>query len=161
MEKLTGKIEDITFYSSETGFMVFVLEHDENKYSTCVGSLPELAVGERVVLTGDWTTHKVYGEQFKVQHYEIEIPTTLEDIEKLDEIISSNLKGGWRISRISKVSLAILRLAICEMTKFADIPVSVSINEAVELAKTYAAEEDSAFVNGLLSSVSKGLTADV
>ena len=87
--------------------------------------------------------------------------STLDNIENLDEIISSNLKGGWKISRISKVSLAILRLAICEITKFSDIPVSVSINEAVELAKTYAAEEDSAFVNGLLSSVSKGLTADV
>ena len=86
---------------------------------------------------------------------------TLADIENLDNTISANLKGGWRIGRISKVSLAILRLAVCEMTKFNDIPVSVSINEAVELAKKYAAEEDSAFVNGLLSSVNRGLTADV
>lgn len=86
---------------------------------------------------------------------------TLSQLEKLDEIISSHLKGGWRLSRISKVSLAILRLAICEMIEFDEIPVSVSINEAVELAKKYAAEEDSSFVNGLLSSVSKGMTADV
>lgn len=86
---------------------------------------------------------------------------TLSQMDKLDEIISSNLKGGWKINRISKVSLAILRLAVCEMVDFSDIPVSVSINEAVELAKKYAAEEDSSFVNGLLSSVSKGLTADV
>ncbi len=86
---------------------------------------------------------------------------TLSDIENLDNIISANLKGGWRIGRISKVSLAILRLAICEMTKFNDIPVSVSINEAVELAKKYAAEEDSSFVNGLLSSVNKGMNKDV
>lgn len=80
---------------------------------------------------------------------------TLSDIEKLDDIISSKLKGGWRIGRISKVSLAILRLAVCEMINFSDIPVSVSINEAVELTKTYAAEEDASFVNGLLASVSK------
>lgn len=85
---------------------------------------------------------------------------TLETMDKLDEIISANLKGGWKLSRISKVSLAILRLAICEMTQFSDIPVSVSINEAVELAKMYAAEEDSSFVNGLLASVSRGLTAN-
>lgn len=85
---------------------------------------------------------------------------TLETMDKLDEIITANLKGGWKLSRISKVSLAILRLAICEMTQFADIPVSVSINEAVELAKMYAAEEDSSFVNGLLASVSRGLTAN-
>lgn len=86
---------------------------------------------------------------------------TLSQLDKLDEIISANLKGGWKINRISKVSLAILRLAVCEMVDFTDIPVSVSINEAVELAKKYAAEEDSSFVNGLLSSVSKGLTTDV
>ena len=58
---------------------------------------------------------------------------TLDTMDKLDEIIVANLKGGWKLSRISKVSLAILRLAICEITQFEDIPVSVSINEAVEL----------------------------
>lgn len=85
---------------------------------------------------------------------------TLENMDMLDEQISSKLKGGWKINRISKVSLAILRLAVCEMMHFSDIPFSVSINEAVELAKKYAAEEDSSFVNGLLASVSKGLNTD-
>ena len=82
---------------------------------------------------------------------------TLENVDMLDTKIADNLKGGWKISRISKVSLAILRLAVCEMLEFEDIPVSVSINEAVELSKKYASEEDVAFVNGLLSSVSKSL----
>ena len=101
-------------------------------------------------------------ELFDADDFAINIAKeTLADIENLDNTISANLKGGWRIGRISKVSLAILRLAVCEMTKFNDIPVSVSINEAVELAKKYAAEEDSAFVNGLLSSVNRGMTADV
>ena len=86
---------------------------------------------------------------------------TLAEMDMLDEKITSNLKGGWKLGRISKVSLAILRLAVCEMINFSDIPVSVSINEAVELAKKYAAEEDSSFVNGLLSSVNKGMTANV
>ncbi len=100
-------------------------------------------------------------ELFEADEFAINIAKeTLADIENLDGIISANLKGGWRIGRISKVSLAILRLAVCEMTKFNDIPVSVSINEAVELAKKYAAEEDSSFVNGLLSSVNKGMKAD-
>ena len=101
-------------------------------------------------------------ELFEADEFAVNIAkATLSDIENLDSIISSNLKGGWKINRISKVSLAILRLAVCEMTKFNDIPVSVSINEAVELAKKYAAEEDSSFVNGLLSSVNKGMKADV
>lgn len=85
---------------------------------------------------------------------------TLESLDKLDEVISANLKGGWRIGRISKVSLAILRLAICEMTEFSDVPVSVSINEAVELAKKYATDQDSRFINGLLATVSRGMKSD-
>ncbi len=62
---------------------------------------------------------------------------------------------GWKISRISKVALAVLRLAICEIKYFDDIPVGVSINEAVELCKKYAAKDDSSFVNGILGSISK------
>ncbi len=85
---------------------------------------------------------------------------TLDNMDKLDEVISANLKGGWRIGRISKISLAILRLAICEMTHFAEIPVSVSINEAVELAKKYASDQDSRFINGLLATVGRGLASD-
>ena len=82
------------------------------------------------------------------------------DIESLDNIITENLRAGWKINRISKVALAILRMAICEMTKFDDVPISVTINEAVELAKKYAPENDSRFVNGLLSTVAKKLKAE-
>lgn len=78
-----------------------------------------------------------------------------ENAESIDEIIQSKLKAGWKIDRISKVSLAILRIAICEILYFEDIPTSVSINEAVELAKKYSAAEDASFVNGLLSAVAK------
>ncbi len=76
------------------------------------------------------------------------------NLDTVDGIISANSKG-WSIKRISKVALAVLRLAIYEM-KFVDsIPVSVSINEAVELCKKYATKDDSAFVNGILATVSK------
>ncbi len=85
---------------------------------------------------------------------------TIGEKDKIDVIFSDNLKGGWKLNRISKVSLAILRLALCEMTEFPDIPVSVSINEAVDLAKKYAPYEDYAFVNGLLSSVNRGLNSN-
>ena len=77
-------------------------------------------------------------------------------IAELDGIISSN-SIGWKIGRISKTSLCILRLAIYEMKYMSDIPVSVSINEAVELCKKYATENDASFVNGILSSVAKTL----
>lgn len=73
--------------------------------------------------------------------------------EELEEIISKHLRIGWTISRISKASLAILKLAIFEMKYRDDVPVKAAINEAVELAKRYGDDDDPTFVNGLLASV--------
>ena len=75
---------------------------------------------------------------------------------ELDEKISSYLTKGWRINRISKISLAVLRVAVYEILYCEEIPVSVSINEAVELTKKYSITEDASFVNGLLGSFVKG-----
>jgi len=77
-----------------------------------------------------------------------------DNLDELDGIISENAVG-WKIERISKTALAILRLAIFEMKYMEDIPVSVSINEAVEVAKKYATPEDASFINGILSTVVK------
>ncbi|MBR6785715.1 MAG: transcription antitermination factor NusB [Clostridia bacterium] len=79
---------------------------------------------------------------------------TWENIESIDPVIEKYCVG-WKMSRISKVALAVLRLAICEMLYFEDIPVGVSINEAVELCKKYASGDEQSFVNGVLGSVSK------
>ena len=75
---------------------------------------------------------------------------------KLDSLISES-SVGWSITRISKTALCIMRLAIFEMKYIEEIPVSVSINEAVELCKKYATENDASFVNGILSTVAKAL----
>ncbi|NTV89486.1 MAG: transcription antitermination factor NusB [Clostridiales bacterium] len=72
----------------------------------------------------------------------------------IDKTIEVNSKG-WKIGRISKVDLSIMRLSICEVLYMDDIPYSVSVNEAVELAKKYSGEEAGAFINGILSKVSK------
>ena len=74
-----------------------------------------------------------------------------EKVEEIDEDISKNL-SGWAINRISKVSLAVLRLAIYEIKYLNDIPEAVSIDEAVELCKTYTTPDDASFVNGVLGS---------
>ncbi|QAT49669.1 transcription antitermination factor NusB [Caproiciproducens sp. NJN-50] len=70
----------------------------------------------------------------------------------LDGKIESFIRG-WSVSRLSKVSLSILRLAAYEILFEKDIPASVSINEAVELAKKYGTAEDAPFVNGVLGSL--------
>ena len=77
-------------------------------------------------------------------------------IEEIDALISENAVG-WRIERISKTALSVLRLAIFEIKFMDDIPNAVSINEAVELCKKYATKEDASFVNGILSTVLKKL----
>ncbi len=75
-------------------------------------------------------------------------------VEELDQVIGEKAVG-WRIDRISKTALCILRLAIFEIKYMEDIPLSVSINEAVEISKKYATEADASFVNGILSTVAK------
>lgn len=74
---------------------------------------------------------------------------TEEHTEELDAKIESYLTG-WKLSRLPRVTLTVLRLSFCELLYFADIPVRVSINEAVELAKKYATEEDASYINGVL-----------
>lgn len=78
----------------------------------------------------------------------------LENKDAIDETIKRN-SVKWKMNRISKVALAVMRLAICEILYFDDIPVGVSINEAVEICKKYASKDDYVFVNGILSSVAK------
>ena len=71
----------------------------------------------------------------------------LSDIEK-------NLKEEWKLNRISKMDLSVLKLAIYEI-KFSEVPYKVSINEAVELAKKYGEDKSNKFVNGILASIVK------
>ncbi len=82
---------------------------------------------------------------------------TFDSLEEIDSTISRYLASGWKITRLSKVVLALLRLAVCEILYFDSVPYAVSINEAVELAKKYAAEQDPAFVNAVLGSAVKNL----
>ena len=73
-----------------------------------------------------------------------------------DDKIEKNIRG-WSMTRLSKVSFALLRVAIYEMMFVDSIPVSVSINEAVDLAKKYGGADDAPFINGVLGSVAKEL----
>ena len=73
---------------------------------------------------------------------------------KIIELIQKNLKSDWKIERISKIDLAILKLAIYEI-KYKNIPFKVAINEAVELAKKYAETSSKNFINGILASIVK------
>ena len=77
-----------------------------------------------------------------------------EKLGELDEIIEKHAVG-WKKERMSGVSLAIMRLAVYEILFADDIPDAVSINEAVELAKTYDDDAAASFINGILNAVLK------
>ena len=72
--------------------------------------------------------------------------------EQILGLIEKHLKSDWKIERISKIDLSILKLAIYEI-QYKDIPFKVVINEAVELAKKYGEDSSKNFVNGILASI--------
>ena len=79
----------------------------------------------------------------------------INEAKELDAVISK-YAVGWRIERISRVSLAIMRLCLYECKYLEDVPSAVAMNEAVELAKKYDTEQAPAFINGILNAAIKG-----
>ena len=78
-----------------------------------------------------------------------------ENKESIDNLIKENLQK-WKIERVSKVNLAILRLAVYEMKYVNDVPEKVAINEALEITKRYSDEKSVSFINGVLDYIYKG-----
>ena len=74
-------------------------------------------------------------------------------VSRLTEIdaMVNEVAQGWKTSRMGKVDLTLIRLAVYEMKFEEDVPAGVAINEAVELAKTYGTDDSSSFVNGILA----------
>lgn len=72
----------------------------------------------------------------------------------IDRAIESCLRPGWRLDRISRVDLCILRLGVYEL-RFVKTPPAVVINEAIELAKAYSGDEISSFINGVLGNIAR------
>ena len=88
--------------------------------------------------------------EFEADEFALQLcQKAIEGVQALDELIEK-YSESWKISRISKATLAILRLAFCEMTMIENIPLGATINEAVELCKKYASEDEASFVNGIL-----------
>ena len=80
----------------------------------------------------------------------------VENKAEIDALIETGL-SKWKLSRLAKIDLAILRLGVCEAEFVPEdlVPESVAINEAVKMAKKYGADESSKFVNGVLGKISK------
>ena len=102
-----------------------------------------------------------YPADLKVSEYaERLVMGTMEHLEEIDARLDSTSEN-WSVARMPTVDRAILRLATYEMLYVDEVPVSVSINEAVELAKIYGGEDESSrFVNGVLGRISRAMEGE-
>lgn len=122
----------------------------------------------RMVFEKDFYNRKELPEQYLLYMEELEATQQEKELlleralkvvemsEKIDKEIDI-ASESWRVSRIGKADLAILRLAVYEMKYDETIPVNVAINEAVELAKKYGGERSYGFINGVLAKLAKDL----
>lgn len=85
-----------------------------------------------------------------IEYIREKVQKITDKIEEIDELLNSHTKG-WKTTRMNKVDLTILRLAVYEIKWDEDVPAGVAIDEAVNLAKTYSSDEGPAFVNGVLA----------
>jgi N utilization substance protein B len=76
----------------------------------------------------------------------------IETKDEIDLLIKSRV-ANWEFSRLAVIDKIILRISICELLYFEDIPPKVSINEAIEIARRYSTEKSDKFVNGVLDSI--------
>ena len=90
-----------------------------------------------------------YFDESETEYIDKTIKEIIEKKDEIDEHIEEQLKG-WSISRLASVDLAVLRIAIYEILYRNDIPIEVSINEAIETTKKYSLEDSYKFVNGVL-----------
>lgn len=93
-------------------------------------------------------------DDLDVAYIKQKVKDIFERVDELDAAISENTEG-WSLNRIGKTELAILRLAVYEMKYDEDVPQKVAINEAVELAKRYCADEAKGFVNAVLAKLTR------
>mgnify|MGYP000962419075 CR=1 FL=1 len=125
-------------------------EHrDERIEKTGQLTLSDAASGEKIhllTIIGEIEGHDNLSGNSKTTKYE----HILEHLPKIDQMINEAAKG-WKTSRMGKVDLTLIRLAVYEMKYEEDIPTGVAINEAVELAKRYGTDDSASFVNGILA----------
>ena len=86
------------------------------------------------------------------EYIENKYHAVVEKVAEIDDLINEKCEG-WKTTRMNKVDLTILRLAVYEIKWDEDVPTGVAINEAVELSKRFSGEEGPAFVNGVLAKI--------
>ena len=139
MEQLTvsGVIEEIIYSNPDNGYMVCEVDSHEEGMFTATGYMPYLSEGESVSLTGCWTTHPDYGEQFRVDYYETIMPT---DEQTILKYLSSGAIKGIREATAKKLvdrfGTDILQILLTEPERIAEIK-GISRDKAKTIGESY------------------------
>ena len=110
----------------------------------------------------DFNEHVAYyveqleGDEKSIQFIQNKVYKIQDKMAEIDQYIDDHMKN-WTLSRLAKVEVALLRLAVYEMLYDDEVPSSVAINEAVELAKKYGGDRSPKFVNGVLGQIVKSI----
>ncbi len=119
----------------------------------------------KLIFSYEFDLKEEFPEKIELYFYEDESEAAIDEVrkkaldiaekmEQIDQIINEKIKD-WTTERLGKVEIAIIRLAVYEIVFDDDIPESVAINEAVELAKRYGGENTAGFINGVLANIIK------
>jgi len=101
-------------------------------------------------------------EQYRtaLHHFTVELlETAMQNLDAIDERLAEVITN-WQPERVAVVDRQILRLAVCELLFFPDIPIKVTLNEYIEVAKTFSGQEAAAFINGVLDRIARTLPAE-
>ena len=113
---------------------------------------------ERIFTNDDVKTiveNATEGRNLDIDKFALKLAMDTADYEETANEVIERLSKGWKINRIAKTTIAILRMSICEIDKYDDIPFSVTVNESVEIAKKYSTDDDAQFINGILGAYIK------
>ena len=139
-EKINGIVTEIVYYNSVNGYAVCDIDTDDDTV-TAVGYMPYIAGGEKVTLTGQWTFHQDYGPQFKVEFFEKDMPSEVNDI--LKYLASGSIKGV-RMATAQKIvdmfGENTLKVIETEPEKLAKIQ-GISKKKALEIGEEYVKQQ--------------------
>ena len=134
---LTGLISEIIFYNSENAYTVCQIETDDEKIIV-VGNLPFVAVGERISVSGEWVFHQEYGQQFKAEFFEKELPKNEADIlQYLSSGIVKGVRGATAQKILDKFGADSLDIMADFPERLSEIS-GISLKRAVDIGKSYS-----------------------
>ena len=135
---VTGTVEEIIYSNPDNGYSVVGIDSIEEGQFTATGYMPFITEGESVALSGNWTTHPDYGEQFKAEYYETVMPP---DEESIIKYLSSGIISGIREATAKKLvdhfGLDVLQIMLTQPSKLAEIK-GISKEKAKKIGEQFA-----------------------